>query len=123
MADDKLTMMWEQQRNFMELLRQKRNFPAFPADLSTKDGQKLVKDMGHECMHELFEALHLLRDSKSHRQTIVGEFDRDSFLEELSDALHYFYEICILSGVSMDELFEMYMKKGEKNFTRICSGY
>ena len=123
MSTDNLKEMWEQQRQFMELLREKRNFPQFPVDISTKEGQKFVKDMGHECMHELFEALHLLRDSKTHRQTIVGGFDRDSFIEELSDALHYFYEICILSGVSMEELFEMYMKKGEKNFNRICTGY
>jgi len=118
-----LEEMFDSQRSFMKLLQEKRGFPAFPVDLSTKEGQKLVKAIAHDTMHELFEAIHLLKDAKDHRKTIVGGFDRDAFLEELSDVLHYFNEICIMTGITHEELFEAYMSKGRTNQARIENGY
>jgi predicted house-cleaning noncanonical NTP pyrophosphatase (MazG superfamily) len=120
---DKLQEMWDQQESFMKLLQEKRNFPAFPVDPTSKFGQKFLKGITHECMHELFEANLLLKNSKDHRVTDVVEFDRDSYVEELADALHYFFEIAILSGVSLEELREVYVKKGEINIERIENGY
>jgi uncharacterized protein (DUF2344 family) len=120
---DKLQQMWTQQESFMKLLQKKRNFPEFPVDVTSKGGQKFLKGITHECMHELFEANMMLKNSKDHRATDVTEFDKDSYVEELVDALHYFFEIVITSGVSMDELHEAYMKKGQINIVRIESGY
>ncbi len=120
---NKLELMWEQQEKFMALLQQKRGFTNFPVDMTTKSGQKLLKGITHECMHELFEANMILKNSKDHRATEVSEFDKDSYVEELVDALHYFFEIAILSGVSMEELYQAYMKKGEINNQRIENGY
>lgn len=125
MADskDRLDDMFLQQEQFMRLLQEKRTFPDFPVDLSTKSGQKLVKEVSYECADELHEARQLLKNSKSHRATEITEFDRDDYVEELSDALHYFFEVVILSGVTQQELFESFMKKGEKNANRIKNGY
>ena len=120
---DKLDEMWKQQKQFMDLLREKREFPSFPVDTSTKSGQKILKYITHECMHELFEANLLLKNSKDHRATDLRDFDRDSYVEELCDALHYFFEIAILSGVSIEELYQAYMKKGVINFNRVEKGY
>ena len=122
-SSDRLKQLWSQQEKFMELLQEKRNFPKHPVDLTTKQGQKAVKDIAFECMHELFEAVHLLKNSKSHRATQVQGFAREEFKEELSDVLHYFVEICVLSGITLEELFESYMKKGQVNEQRILSGY
>lgn len=121
--NDKLKMMWCQQEAFMRLLQEKRSFTEFPVDITAKSGQKIVKDITHECMHELFEANQHLKNSKDHRVTDVKNFDRDAYIEELSDALHYFIEIAILTGVSMDELYEKYIQKGSINVERINSGY
>lgn len=107
----------------MDLLREKRGFPKFPVDLSSKGGQKLLKEITHECQHELFEANQHLKNSKSHRVTDVSDFDRAAYLEELVDSLHYYLEIAIASGVTPDELFEAYMEKGNTNFKRIEGGY
>ena len=120
---DKLQEMWEQQKKFMELLQERRDFTKFPVDMTSKSGQKLLKGITHECMHELFEANLLLKNSKDHRATDLRDFDRDSYVEELCDALHYFFEIAILSGVSIEELYQAYMKKGEINFNRVEKGY
>ena len=120
---DKLQEMWEQQEKFMELLQERRDFTKFPVDMTSKSGQKLLKGITQECMHELFEANLLLKNSKDHRATDVDDFDRDGYVEELVDALHYFFEIAILSGVSLEELHASYMKKGNVNINRIESGY
>lgn len=118
-----LENMFEQQRQFMCILQKYRNFPIFPVDIVSKAGQKFLKEITHECMHELFEANQKLKNSKNHRITNITEFNREDYIEELVDVLHYFFEIIILSGVSIDELYLAYMKKGEINKKRIESNY
>ena len=119
---DRFALMWKQQYDFMKLLQEKRGFPQFPVDLSTKSGQQFLKSITHECMEELFEANKELKNGKSHRLTEV-ETDRSAYIEELSDAMHFLFEIIILSGISQEEFFDMYMRKGETNFNRINNGY
>lgn len=120
---DKLDEMYEQQKNFNSLLHKEREYPNFPLDLTQKKNQQLLKSLAHECMHELFEANHLLKNSKTHRITDVKDFDRESYKEELVDALHYFLGIVIYSGISVDELHEAFMKKGQINVERLRGGY
>lgn len=120
---DRLEQMWAQQTDFMKLLQEKRNFPSFPVDLTSKPGQKFIKGLMHECMDELHESLQHLKNSKDHRATEVTNFDREEFVEELCDSLHYFIEIAIASGVDLQELFDAYIKKGEINKKRILKGY
>ena len=123
MTMDKLEEMYSQQKDFIALLRDERGHPNFPLDLSQKKNQQLLKTLAHECMHELFEANHLLKNSKNHRVTEIKEFDIESYKEELVDALHYFFGIVIYSGISVEELHEAFMKKGEINVQRVKSGY
>jgi hypothetical protein len=120
---DRLEKMWAQQHDFMKLLQQKRNFPSFPVDLTSKPGQKFIKGLMHECMDELHESLQHLKNAKDHRATEITSFDRAEFIEELCDSLHYFIEIAIASGVDLEELFEAYIAKGEVNKKRILKGY
>ena len=122
-SGDRLELMWGQQLKFMKLLQEKRNFPEFPVDIASKPGQKVIKDIAHDCMHELFEAIHLLKNSKNHRATNINDFDKDAFLEELGDVLHFYIEVCALAGISSEELYEAFMKKGDVNTTRINSNY
>lgn len=121
--DDLFHQMWEQQFQFMKLLQQKRNWPEFPVDISSKGGQKLLKDITHHVMDELFEAGQHLKNAKSHRATLVPEVDREAYKEELVDALHLFFELAIAAGIDKSELYEAYMKKGNINIDRINNGY
>jgi NTP pyrophosphatase (non-canonical NTP hydrolase) len=120
---DRFDEMYDQQRDFNQLLHEHRGQPVFPLDLKTKQNQQYLKSLTHECMHELFEANLLLKNSKKHRATIVEDFDRESYKEELCDALHYLLGIVVYSGISKEEFFEAYMKKGQINVDRIKSGY
>lgn len=119
---DKLEAMLEQQLQFMKLLQEKRGFPDFPVDLTSKAGQKFVKTISYECADELHEARQHLKQ-KDHRISDMGDIDRAEYVEELVDALHYFFEIVIASGISVDEMYEAYMKKGEVNTARITGDY
>lgn len=121
--NDRLQQMWEQQTEFMKLLQQERGFPAFPTDITSKQGQQFLDGITFHVMKELFEAGLHLKNSKSHRATEIKEMDREAYKEELVDALHLFFEICIAAGISLEELHEAYMKKGEVNFDRIRNGY
>jgi hypothetical protein len=121
--NDRLIQMWNQQKDFMNLLVEKRGFPKFPVDIESKDGQKFLRGLTHECMGELFEANQELKNSKNHRITESDQFDRAAYLEELVDSLHYFFEIVIASGISPEEMFDAYISKGEKNEKRILNGY
>lgn len=120
--NDRLASMFEQQRAFMKLLQERRSFPAFPLDLSLKAGQQEVKGVIHEMMDELHEAIRELKNSKSHRATELA-WSREKFVEELSDALHYFFEVLLFAGITTDEIFDAYIAKGRKNVSRIEGSY
>ena len=119
---DRLVRMFAQQEKFMQLLQEKRGFPEFPVDLTSKVGQKFLKTISYECADELHEARQHLKN-KDHRATHFKDIDREAYVEELVDALHFFFEIVIASGISVDELFEAYIKKGEINVQRINGDY
>lgn len=118
----KLEKMWEQQEDFMRLLQKKRGFPNFPVDLSSKEGQRLLKNISYECGDELHEARQHLKQ-KDHRISDVGNVDREKYVEELADSIHYLLEIVIASGISLEEIYEKYMQKGAVNTARIEGGY
>jgi hypothetical protein len=120
---NELEELWDQQESFMYLLQEKRNFPQFPTDLSSKQGQKFLKDIRNHLMEELFEAGQHLKNAKSHRVTEIPEVDREAYKEELVDVLHLFFELVIASGISRKELVDAYLEKGRVNVERIRSGY
>jgi len=118
-----MKVLWDQQVQFMHLLQEKRSFPEFPTDITSKSGQKFLKDITHHMMDELFEAGQHLKNAKSHRATLIPEIDREAYKEELVDALHLYFELVIASGITLEELCEAYLKKGVVNEKRINAGY
>lgn len=120
---DKLEDMFVQQRNFMQLLREKRGLPDFPVDLTSKEGQQACREAGLSGIEEAFEAFSLLRNWKKHRATMVPEINREEFIEEMSDAFHYFIEVMVFADVSADEFYDIFTKKNNVNTQRINSGY
>ena len=122
MSDD-LKRMWEQQKGFMDLLREKRGFPEFPVDITSKEGQQVLREISHHVMEELFEAGLCLKNYKKHRVTEDMIVDREHYLEEIVDVFHLLFELCIASGIGRDELTNAYLEKGETNEKRITEGY
>ena len=123
MSGCRLLDMWNQQHSFMKLLQERRGFPDFPVDVTSKQGQQFLKSITFNVVEELIEANQLLKNSKSHRATEVPEFDRERYVEELCDGLHFLFEVAIASGITMDELHAAYMAKGRINTMRIEGDY
>lgn len=117
------SLMWQQQVDFMRLLQRERNFPEFPVDITSKQGQQLLEGISFHMMKELFEAGQHLKNAKSHRITEIKDVDRNAFKEELVDVLHLFIELAVAAGIEREELVTAYLEKGEINFARIKQGY
>jgi dimeric dUTPase (all-alpha-NTP-PPase superfamily) len=46
------------------------------------------------------------------------EINYDNVKEELVDILHFFISLCLKSGMTSRELYDLYIKKNEENFKR-----
>ena len=92
-----------------------------PVDLHDKMGQARLKDFAWRITEELGEAMNCLKN-KPWKQTQMST-DVEHYQEEVADALHFFIELCILSGLGPDELFDMYMAKSKVNEFRQESQY
>jgi len=46
------------------------------------------------------------------------EIDMSAVKEELIDILHFFVGMCLRTGMTSEELYEIYLKKNEENFKR-----
>jgi hypothetical protein len=90
-------------------------------ELDDRKVQMRIKDLAYRIVEEISEATNCLRQ-KPWSESFTAT-DRDHFFEELSDALHFFVELCITAGLSADDLFTLYWKKHEVNKFRQRSGY
>ena len=124
-STDKLDEMFELREEFMQMLCERfpGYYPQWPVDLSKKESQTLVRDVTLRGVEEMFEALQELKNAKPHRQTDVPHLDRDAFLEEIVDAMKYFYTTLKLVGVTPEELHSAYLRKHEKICRRLRDGY
>lgn len=92
-----------------------------PVDINSPRGQMQLKDFAWRITEELGEAMSCLKN-KPWKQTHM-ETDVDHYQEEIADAFHFFIELCILSGIGPDDLFNLYMKKNHVNQFRQRSKY
>lgn len=124
-STDKLESMFELREEFMRLLCERfpGYYPEWPIDVTKKESQILLRDVTLKGVEEMFEALQELKNAKSHRQTEVPHLDREAFLEEIVDAMKYFFTTLRLVGVTPDELHAAYIKKHEKICGRLKDGY
>ena len=101
-----------------------QSYPDFPVDISEKSSQQFCRDLALRGVEEMFEALQHLKNWKPHRLTeIRDEIDKEEFLEEIVDALNYFYSMLIVVGVDANDLHEAYLKKDAKIRERLKNGY
>ena len=100
------------------------SYPDFPVDITEKSSQQVCRDLALKGVEEMFEALQHLKNWKPHRVTDVKEeLDREEFLEEVVDALNYFFAMLIVTGFDEKELFKAYIKKDGKIRERLLNGY
>ena len=122
----KLETMFKHRLEFIKLMQEKRpgSYPNFPLDMSLKKSQQVCRDLALRGVEEMFEALQHLKNWKPHRLTEINEgLDEDEFLEEVVDALNYFFAMLIVTGFDENKLFEAYLKKDKIIRDRVKEGY
>ena len=92
-----------------------------PVDLDSHRGQARLKDFAWRVTEELGEAMNCLKN-KPWKQTQMAT-DVNHYLEEISDAFHFFIELCILSGLDAKDLADIYFRKSLVNKFRQRSQY
>ncbi|HCT53463.1 MAG TPA: hypothetical protein DF712_13500 [Balneola sp.] len=122
---DRLAQMFLLRKDFMKSLS--KEIPdAIPEniDITSKEGQKYLRDLALHGVEEMFEALQHLKNWKSHRKTEIKEKpNSDEFLEEIVDAFNYFFSLIILAGFDENDLFAAYLEKDTIINDRLKNGY
>jgi NTP pyrophosphatase (non-canonical NTP hydrolase) len=119
---DMLQTIFAKQIELMELLKRGDKLPEWPVDITSKYGQRQIKELTFAMIEEMTEGTYILKN-RPHRFTDHNDVDFEHFKEELGDALAYFIEICVFSGISVEELFEEYCRKNEIVKRRVQDGY
>lgn len=117
------SMMWKHQYEFLSVLVEKGKLPPYPVDVTTKQGQQVIRDLIRDAADELHEARLTLKNSKSHRSTEVQEFDRDHYIEEIVDCIKFCLGALIYAGVSQNDFIKVFCKKTAINQERQKAGY
>jgi hypothetical protein len=119
---DKLDKAFARQREFMDMLVEHDKMPEYPVDLTSKPGQRLVKECAFNLIEELMEASFTLKN-RQHKLSEDRELDYEHFVEELGDTFAYFIEVCLLCGITADQLYEEYCRKNQIVKERLKNGY
>lgn len=119
---DKLDKAFALQREFMDMLVEHDKFPEYPVDLTSKLGQRFVKECAFNLIEELMEASFTLKN-RQHKLSEDTEVDYAHFKEELGDAFAYFMEICHLCNITADDLYEEFRRKNQIVRRRLQEGY
>lgn len=90
-------------------------------ELDDRRVQMQLKDLAYRVVEELSEATNCLKN-KPWKDTFV-ETDKPHFYEELADALHFFVELLTVSGLTAEQVFELYFQKHAVNRFRQESRY
>ena len=122
---DKLDKIFELREEFMtDVNKYAKVYPeGWPIDLSKKSSQQQIREITLRGVEEIFEALQLLKNTKDHKLTDDPAVDREHFLEEFVDAQNYFISLLILSGYSVDDFFNAYVRKHDIIVSRIKNKY
>ena len=119
---DRLKDIFHRQGELMNLLIIGDKLPEAPVDITSKPGQRLIKELIWAMVEEMAEASFILKN-RTHRFTDHQDVDFAHFKEELADALAYFIEICHYAGIGPDELYDEYCRKNLAVKKRVKDGY
>ena len=108
MRVDKLDEIFALQRSFQEKLKRERTLEDIPMEQWL---QKQTLAMVSE-LAELLEEVNFKWWKNPH------ELNVGNIQEELSDILHFFVSMCIESGMSAEDLYNIYVGKNRENFRR-----
>lgn len=125
---DLLEKIFLGQRQLMERYHEIEEAHGSPVIYEEDEGKiddRLVQARLHQLygymVRELSEAMQELKNKpwkKTQRPT-----DRQAFVDEVGDTLHFFVEFCITAGIGVEDLADSYFRMHGKNQRRQASEY
>lgn len=110
-----LSEIFERQREL-----QTRSFGVDPSTLNENERVRYVIDMNMALQDELHEALGEIGWKP---WATSRHFNRDAYVGELIDALHFLVNLFLVAGADADEVHKLYLAKANKNARRQQDGY
>jgi len=104
---DKLDVLFEMQAGLDAYIRDKRGLNYTKGEWVCKKALALMVELGE-----------VVEEAKYKWWKNGSEIDDAKLKEEIVDVLHFFLGMCIDSGMTADELFDIYMKKNKENYDR-----
>ena len=106
-TEDKLDVLFRMQSGLDAYIREKRNLNYTKGEWVCKKALALMVELGE-----------VVEEAKYKWWKNATEIDEAKLKEEIVDVLHFFLGMCIDSGMTSDELFEIYLKKNKENYER-----
>lgn len=119
---DKLDLIFKHQKELQE-------------KLGTLDKIKQSESMKQQYINQMILALHeeaveIMRETAYKNPEYVPfgwkknqKFDKEKFKEEIIDIIHFVMNLCIVSGMEPQEIFDRYLNKNKENHKRQEDGY
>lgn len=106
--------------------REKENgSPVITRDMEGQLDDRQVQARIHELygytVRELGEAMQELKLKPWKQEEIPT--DRQAFVDEMGDVLHFFVEMCITAGMTAEDLHRAYFRMHQKNNQRLAGNY
>lgn len=95
----------------------------FGGDPSLLDGERRVEYVRRMVLGLISEATEALNEVGWKWWSSKGHFNRDKFLEELVDVVHFAGALAVMAGCTDEEWDELYARKSETNRARQREGY
>jgi NTP pyrophosphatase (non-canonical NTP hydrolase) len=96
------------------------SFGGDPANLDQESKIEYIKSMTLAASDELHEAL---AEVGWKPWATSRHINRDAYLGELIDVLHFLVNLCLVVGADADEIAERYAEKSSRNVKRQAEGY
>lgn len=110
-----LQMILNAQKNL-----QKNSYGIDVTELSPEQRAQYVRDMSLALTDELHEALN---ETGWKPWATSRHFNRDAFVGEMIDVLHFWCNLVLVAGVTEEEIANAYFAKANKNAKRQSDGY
>jgi len=95
--------------------------PDLPLDPHTFEGQRRIRAIIYRITEELYEAGNCLRNKAW--KTSQVPCDVDHFLEEISDAVHFIFQLYLELGLTAEDFTNLYFRKAKVNDFRQRTNY
>lgn len=105
--EDKLDVLFRMQAGLDSYIRENRKLDFTRGEWVCKKALALMVELGE-----------VVEEAKYKWWKNPTDIDDAKLKEEIVDVLHFFLGMCIDSGMTADELFDIYLKKNKENYDR-----